>query len=113
MTGIWIPFAALAGLGALAAISSLGLGENDWVIFGYAVLVTAAVPVIARSAFRDKSANATFAIVVVGLVMPLTFIAQVRPDYSEPLQLLARATVVFGAMAVVGGLLLLRARRTP
>lgn len=62
--GIWVPFAALAGMGIRAALSSPGLA------------------------------------------VPLSWAPMMRPEYSEPLHLLTRLGVLFGAVTALGGLLM-------
>jgi hypothetical protein len=110
LAGIWVPVAALAGFLGLWAVSSPGIGEHDWPLFGYAVLVTVAVPLVGWFAFRTRRTAAAVLIILVGILVPLTFVPQVQ-GFAEPLQWVAQATIVFAAIAVVGGLVLILAAR--
>ena len=109
---VWLPFAALAGLSLLASLSGPGLPERNWPISLLAMVIVVVLPITLWLALRTGEVAATVVLAVVGAAIPLLYAPLVQPDYSEPLQVLTRLTVIGGGAVVLGGLLMIRARAT-
>lgn len=109
---IWLPFAGLAGLSLLAFLSSPGLPERDWPVSLLSLAISVLLPTAIWLALRIGGVLATLILAGAGTAIPLLWTPMVQPDYSEPLHVLSRLTVIGGAAIVLGGVLMIgRPRR--
>ena len=110
--GIWLLFAALTGFYLLAILSPPGIGDGDRRILAFALLFVLAVPSAAWLAYRTGGAAGGLIFVVVGIAIPVLWVPQVPPDWSDPVQVLTRLVVLLGAATTLGGILMItRGRR--
>jgi hypothetical protein len=95
--GLWLPVAALAVLGLLAAVSSPGLGEDDWPTVAAALLVSIVVPVGLVGLRRPSTrAAGLLLLAVVGLSAALW--ALLDGGYGRPLWEAAVSPPLVGVM---------------
>ncbi len=104
---IWLPFAALAGLYILLALSSPGLGATDMPFAVASIAIVVGLPILTWRATHTTGIAAPAALALVGVVVPLVWMSLLRPDHSAPLYWIAGLAILGGGATALGSLLMI------